>query len=128
MRAQYSTNIRIIRVPCTGKVDVIHILKALQSGVDGVYVVGCEEGNCNFQTGNLRARKRVERVKKILEEIGMESDRVEMRNLGAGDGPKFVEYAEEMTKRIRELGPSPIKRKIETNSDENKTASLKEVV
>jgi len=111
MRAQYSTNIRIIRIPCTGKVDVIHILKAFESGVDGVYVVGCEEGNCNFQTGNLRAKKRVVRVKKILEEIGIEGDRVEMRNLGAGDGPKFVEYALEMYERIKELGPSPIRSK-----------------
>lgn len=111
MRAQYSTNIRIIRVPCTGKVDVIHILKAFESGVDGVYVVGCEEGNCNFQTGNLRARRRVERVKRILEDIGIESGRVEMKNLGAGDGPKFVAYAKEMVDKIREIGPSPIRPK-----------------
>ena len=104
------------------------MLKAFQSGVDGVYVVGCEEGNCNFQTGNLRARKRVEKVKKILEDIGIESDRVEMRNLGAGDGPKFVEYAEEMTKKIRELGPSPIRKKAKIDRDENKTADLQEVV
>lgn len=90
---------------------MIHLLKAIEAGVDGVYVVGCEEGNCNFQTGNLRARKRVERVKKILEDLGIESDRVEMKNLGAGDGPKFVAFAEEMTKKIKELGPNPIKGK-----------------
>ncbi len=113
MRAQYPTNIRIIRIPCTGKVDSIHLLKALEAGADGVYVVGCEEGNCNFQTGNLRARKRVEKVKKILDDIGIENERVEMYNLGAGDGPKFVEYALEMTEKIKKLGPNPIRSKRE---------------
>ena len=121
MRAQYSTNIRIIRVPCTGKVDVIHLLKAFEAGVDGVYVVGCEEGNCNFQTGNLRARKRVERVKKILDGIGIEGDRVEMRNLGAGDGPRFVAYAMEMIENIKELGPSPISPKKDEINEQNLT-------
>lgn len=124
MRAQYSPNIRIIRIPCTGKVDVIHILKAFEAGVDGVYVVGCEEGNCNFQTGNLRARRRVGRVKKILDDIGIESDRLEMKNLGAGDGPKFVAYAEEMTEMIKKLGPSPIRLK----KDKIQEANLEEVI
>ena len=67
MRLQYPSNIRIIRIPCTGKVDVIHILHAFEKGADGVYVVGCMEGECHFNNGNLRARKRVEQAQTILE-------------------------------------------------------------
>ncbi len=111
MRAQYPANIRIIKLPCTGKVSEIHMLKAFESGADGVYLVGCEEGNCHFLTGNLRARKRVERVKRILEHIGIEPERLAMYNLSAGEGTRFVQYAKEMTEKIRELGPTPIKPK-----------------
>ncbi|OHD68120.1 MAG: F420-nonreducing hydrogenase [Spirochaetes bacterium RBG_16_49_21] len=113
MRAQYPANIRIIRMPCTGKVDVIHMLRAFEAGVDGVYLVGCEEGNCHFLVGNLRARKRVERVKKILSSIGLESERLQMYNLSAGEGTRFVEIAKEMTEKIKNLGPSAIKLKKE---------------
>jgi coenzyme F420-reducing hydrogenase delta subunit len=113
MRAQYPTNIRIVRVPCTGKVDVIHLLRAFEAGADGVYVVGCEEGNCHFLVGNLRARRRVERVQVLLEKIGIEKERLEMYNLSAGEGMRFVEAAVEMTDRIKELGPTPISPKDE---------------
>jgi coenzyme F420-reducing hydrogenase delta subunit len=109
MRLGYSPDIKIIRVPCTGKVDVIHILHALEKGADGVYIVGCLEGDCHFLHGNLLAKKRVQRARKILESIGLEGDRVRMYNLSSGEGPKFAEYAKEMDQRIRELGPSPIK-------------------
>ena len=111
MRAQYPTNIRIIKVPCTGKVDIIHILKAFEAGIDGVYIVGCEEGNCHFLVGNLRARKRVERVKNIFKDVGIEPERIEMYNLSAGEGMRFVNAAIEMTDQIRSLGPSPIRKK-----------------
>lgn len=111
MRAQYPCSIRIIKVPCTGKVDIIYILKSLESGVDGVYLVGCEEGNCHFTHGNIRARKRMESVKQILEQIGIEKERVEMYNLSAGEGARFVKAAVEMTEKIKGLGPSPISRK-----------------
>lgn len=95
-------------MPCTGKVDIIHMLRAFEAGVDGVYLVGCEEGNCHFLVGNLRARKRVERVKGILASIGMESERLQMYNLSAGEGMRFVAIAKEMTERIKNLGPSAI--------------------
>ena len=109
MRAQYPTTIRIIRVPCTGKVDIIHLLKAFEAGADGVYLVGCEEGNCHFLVGNIRARKRVGRVKNILASIGLEADRLQMYNLSAGEGTRFVAIAKEMNEKIINLGPSPIK-------------------
>jgi F420-non-reducing hydrogenase iron-sulfur subunit len=109
MRLQYPTNIRIIIVPCTGKVDVIHLLRAFEKGADGVYVVGCMEGDCHFNSGNFRARKRVDQARKILDAIGVGGERVRMCNLSSSEGPKFAEFAAEMEEKIRGLGPNPIK-------------------
>ena len=109
MRLSYPGNIRIVRVPCTGKVDIIHILRAFEKGADGVYVVGCLEGECRFSNGNLRARKRVEQAQHILDAIGIGGERAQMYNLSSADGPRFAEYAVEMTDKIKEMGPNPIK-------------------
>ena len=109
MRLEYPTSIKIIRVPCTGKVYVAHILRAFEKGADGVYVVGCMEGDCHFNSGNFRARKRVEQARNILETIGVGGERVQMYNLSSSEAPRFVQYAEEMDAKIRELGPNPIK-------------------
>jgi len=106
---QYPTSIKIIRVPCTGKVDLLHILRAFEKGADGVYVVGCLEGDCHFNNGNFRARKRVEQAQKILNTIGIEGERAQMYNLSSSEGPRFAEFAAEMDERIRKLGPNPIK-------------------
>jgi F420-non-reducing hydrogenase iron-sulfur subunit len=110
MRLNYPGSIRVVRVPCTGKVDVLHMLRAFEKGADGVYVVGCLEGDCRFENGNLRARKRVEQAKEILDAIGIGGDRVRMYNLSSGEGTKFAEFAVEMTERIKELGPNPLKK------------------
>ena len=109
MRLKYPTGIKIIRVPCTGKVDVIHLLRALEKGADGAYVVGCMEGDCHFNAGNFRARKRVEQAAKILDDIGVGGERVRMYNLSSSEGPLFAKYAVEMDEIIRNLGPNPIK-------------------
>jgi len=105
----YPTNVKIIRVPCTGKVDALYLLKALEDGVDGVYVAGCEEGDCHFLKGNIRAKKRVGYVKSILKDLGINPGRVEMFNMSAADGPRFVDVARTFTERIKALGPSPIR-------------------
>ena len=109
MRLEYSTAVKIIRVPCTGKVDTLHILRAFEKGADGVYVVGCREGDCHYNSGNFRARKRVEQVRQILTTIGVGGDRVQMYNLSSSDGPLFVKYAEEMHEKILAAGPNPVK-------------------
>ncbi len=111
MRLDYPTNIKVVKVPCTGKVDLLHILKAFESGVDGVYMAGCLEGECHFLTGNLRAKKRVMYARELLEEVGIRGERVEMYNLSAAEGGRFAQIAREMTERIRNLGPSPIRTK-----------------
>lgn len=109
MRLQYPANVRVLRLPCTGKVEENYILTAFERGVDGVMVAGCLEGGCHFLEGNLRARKRVERVKQFLEEIGLEKERVEMYNLSSAEGPRFAEIVTEMSENIAKLGPSPLR-------------------
>jgi len=111
MRLSYPSEVKIVQVPCTGRVDVIHILNALENGSDGVYVAGCLEGECHYVNGNIRTRKRVEYVKEILKSISMEPERVEMFNMSSSMGLRFAEIAREMTEQIKGLGPSPVKSK-----------------
>lgn len=105
MRLQYPPNVRIIRLPCTGKVDGIHLMKAFEEGADGVFVAGCLEGQCHYLEGNLRAKKRVAYIKKLLAEVRIDPERVEMFNLSSAMGGRFAEIVEEMTERIKQLGP-----------------------
>ncbi|MCK5836757.1 MAG: hydrogenase iron-sulfur subunit [Desulfobacula sp.] len=109
MRLKIPSNFRIIRLPCTGKIDIIHILRAFEKGADGLCVVGCMEGDCHFNEGNFRARKRVEQAAKILDQVGVGGERVKMYNLSSGEGPLFAQYSIEMANKIKELGPSPIR-------------------
>jgi coenzyme F420-reducing hydrogenase delta subunit len=109
MRLSYPDSVRIIRVPCTGKVDVLHILRCFERGADGVYVVGCREGDCHYQSGNFRARKRVEQAQQVLEKIGIGASRVRMCNLSSSDAPLFVRFAEEMHAAVLSAGPSPVR-------------------
>lgn len=110
MRAQYPPNVRVLRLPCTGKVDTGYIMSAFEAGVDGVIVAGCLEGGCHFQEGNLRAKKRVALVRQMLEEAGIEGSRLEMFNLSSAMGQTFADIVKTMTNRLRELGPSPLRK------------------
>lgn len=112
MRLNYPRSVRIIRVPCTGKVDVLHLLHSFEKGADGVMTVGCMEGDCHFTSGNFRARKRVEQAKAVLKTIGIEPERVEMFNLSSAEGPRFAEYVRQMDERIRALGPNPLRKSL----------------
>lgn len=105
----YPANVKIVKVPCTGRVDIIHVLKAFESGADGVYLAGCLEGECHYLRGNIRARKRVDRLKELLEECGIGGERVAMYNLSSAQGQRFAEIAREMTEKVRALGPNPVK-------------------
>lgn len=110
MRLQYPANIRVIMLPCTGKVDLIHLLRSFEKGADGVYVVGCLDGDCHYGNGNVRARKRVQAAKRILDSAGVGGERVRMVNLSSSEALRFARAAEEMTEAIRALGPNPVKR------------------
>lgn len=110
MRLQYPSNVRVLRLPCTGKVDVDYLMRAFEKGVDGVIVAGCLEGGCHFQEGNLRAKRRVGYARQVLAEAGLEPERLEMFNLSSADGPIFAKIVTEMTERIKKLGPNPLRR------------------
>ena len=123
MRLNYPANVKIVKVPCTGRVDILLILRAFESGVDGVYLAGCLEGECHFLRGNLRARKRVQYVKDLLDEVGLGGARLEMYNMSSAQGQRFAEVAREMTEKVRGLGPSPAKRKLRAESSKQKSLS-----
>ncbi|MBI5570014.1 MAG: hydrogenase iron-sulfur subunit [Desulfomonile tiedjei] len=118
MRLEYPPNIRVIRLPCTGKVTPRFLLRAFEKGADGVYVAGCLEGDCHFMHGNLVAKPRVNYTKKLIQEVGLEPERLEMFNMSAAMGPRFAEVAREFTERIRELGPSPLSKKTKAPQEE----------
>jgi coenzyme F420-reducing hydrogenase delta subunit len=114
MRLQYPPEIRIVMVPCTGRVDILHLLQAFEIGADAAFVSGCHEGDCHYLSGNLFARKRVKKMKQILQEVGLEPERVEMYHVSASEGPKFAAIAQEMTERAYRLGPNPVRRGVRT--------------
>ena len=98
-------NIKLINVPCTGRIEILHLLKAFENGADMVYVVGCEEDSCQYINGILRLKNRVAYLKKILEQIGIEPQRLEAFSICAGKGQDFVNIANEMLNKAKELGP-----------------------
>ncbi|MFA6133518.1 MAG: hydrogenase iron-sulfur subunit [Phycisphaerae bacterium] len=110
MRLQYPSSVRVLRFPCTGKIEVNYVLAAFERGIDGILVAGCLEGGCHFLEGNLRARRRIERAKELLDEIGLGGARLEMFNLSSAEGPRFAQIATEMHERVVKLGPSPLRR------------------
>ena len=110
MRLQYPGNVRVLRLPCTGKLEVNYVLSAFERGADGVIIAGCLEGGCHFLEGNLRARRRVERAQQLLAEIGLEPERLEMFNLSSAEGTRFAEIVTTMVERIKRLGRSPLRK------------------
>ena len=110
MRLQYPSEIRLMMVPCTGRVDILHILKAFELGFDTVFLSGCHEGDCHYLAGNIKAKKRVNKLKKDLEAMGLEPERLEMFHVSSGEGPKFAGVCKEMYERALKLGPNPVKR------------------
>jgi coenzyme F420-reducing hydrogenase delta subunit len=110
MRLQYPPEIKIILMPCTGRVDILHLLRAFEGGADMVFVAGCLEGECHYLSGNIQARKRVSKLKKDFEEMGFEPERLEMYNLSSSEGPRFAAIAQEVAERAFKLGPSPLRK------------------
>jgi coenzyme F420-reducing hydrogenase delta subunit len=109
LRVQYPANVKFVRLPCTGKTDIRYVLEAFEQGADGVYVVACPIGNCHHVRGNERGRARVNKAREILEEIGIEGERLGMFFMSGSQARTFAAAAHTMTERIRKLGPSPLK-------------------
>ena len=108
-RIQYPPNVRILRVPCSGRVDVLHVLKAFQNGVDGVIITGCLIGDCHYTDGNVKARSRVEVMKKSLPALGINPERLEIDYASSSEGQKFATMMTNFVKKIRKLGPNPLR-------------------
>jgi len=109
MRLQYPPNIRIIRTPCTGRLEVELFLKAFEDGADGVIVAGCEEGSCHFKEGNLTAKRRVNYTRELMAESGLEMERLRMVNVSAANAPLFAKVVQDMVETVKKLGPSRLK-------------------
>jgi coenzyme F420-reducing hydrogenase delta subunit len=107
-RISYSSALKIVELPCTGRVDVLHVLRTFEDGADGVLVAGCLPGRCHYLKGNLHARQRVDYLSGLLADIGIEDGRLRMINVSAAMGSQFAEMASELIARIVELGPSPV--------------------
>lgn len=111
LRLTYPANVKLFRFPCTGKVDVEYILKAFEEGADGVYIVACPIGNCHHVHGNVRATKRLDYARELLEGIGLDGDRLGIFYMSGSQAHAFANAAIQMTERIRKLGPSPLRKK-----------------
>ena len=108
-RLAYPANVRLVRLMCTGMIDVKYILKALLDGADGVFIGGCHPGDCHYLNGNLKARKRIAGVRKIVEQFGFEPERLRLQWIGASEGPEFQKNMTDFVEAVKALGPSPVR-------------------
>ena len=106
-RLKYPANLSLVRVMCTGRIDVSHILAAFAQGADGVFVGGCHPGDCHYLSGNFKAQARVALAKRLLAQFGIEPERLYLEWISAGEGAKFADVIAQFTERVRELGPNP---------------------
>lgn len=109
LRKTYSSNLRIVRVMCSGRVDPIHILHAFQHGADGVLIIGCHPGDCHYLNGNYKAKMKVDLLKKFLQEMGINPNRLHIDWASAGEGDRFANIVDAFTYKITKLGPCEIK-------------------
>ncbi len=104
-RMGYRPNVRIVRVMCSGRVDPQFVLKAFAAGADGVLVAGCHPGDCHYSEGNYKTMRRMALLRKLLDQMGIEPERFRLEWVSAGEGPKWVQVANEMTEDVKALGP-----------------------
>lgn len=108
-RLQYPPNVRVVRMMCSVAVDPVYVLKPLLDGADGVLIGGCHPGDCHYQTGNYKTRRRFVAMREILKSTGLDDDRIWLRWISASEGQRFAETVTEMVTALRELGPSPMR-------------------
>lgn len=105
-RMEYPSSIRLIRVPCSGRVNPSFVIRAFQRGADGVLVAGCHPGDCHYTSGNLYTRRRYSLVKRFMDYLGMEPERFRVEWISAAEGARFAQVVKEMTREIQALGPN----------------------
>lgn len=116
-RISYPQNIRIIRVPCSGRVDPLFVVKTLLDGADGVMVLGCHPGDCHYQQGNFIAQRRYSIMHRLIEFTGIESDRLLVDWVSASEGKKFADVVTAFTNKVKQLGPNPLIKQISVNQE-----------
>ncbi|TET39021.1 MAG: hydrogenase iron-sulfur subunit [Dehalococcoidia bacterium] len=104
-RIKSAPNVRVVRVMCSGRVDPIFVLKAFKEGADGVLILGCHPGDCHYVEGNYKTARRVPLLKKMLEQLGIEEERVRLDWVSASEGDRFSSIVNEVTAKVKELGP-----------------------
>jgi coenzyme F420-reducing hydrogenase delta subunit len=109
LRQPYPSAVKIVELPCTGRIDIVNVLHAFEDGADGVLIAGCLNGSCHYLKGNLYARQRLGTIQALLKEIGLEPERARMINISAAMGAQFAELASEHFETVRALGPSPLR-------------------
>jgi len=108
----YPANVKLIRLPCTGKLDAFYLMNAFEQGADGVMVIACPLGNCHHVRGNERAKARVERMQGLLKSIGVEPERIKMVFVSGGQGATVAKEADALVERVRKLGRSPVRSQV----------------
>lgn len=108
-RIQYPATVKVLTLPCAGRVDLLFLLKALEQGADGILVVSCPEGNCHHLSGDQRSAARVAYARELIAETGMDAERLQYARLGIGHGQAFADLVADVTARIEALGPNPMK-------------------
>ena len=108
-RMKYPPNIKSIRVMCSGRVDPVFVLEALRKGADGVLIGGCHPGDCHYQSGNYKANRRMKLLKKLLEDMAVEPERVRFEYISASEGAKFASVVTEFVDELKKMGPNPLK-------------------
>lgn len=128
LRIQYPSNVRIIRVPCTGRVDILHLLRSIKDGTDGVFVSGCMLDDCHYVNGNYKCAWRVELAKNILGQLSIEPERIEMFFNSSAMGPQFAKTCVDFTEKIRKMGPLyPVSAEKSPTEPQAATAAQKEL-
>ena len=112
-RMKYASNIRVIRVMCSGRVDPTFVLKSFREGADGVLICGCHPGDCHYHEGNYKCLRRYHFLKKYMAQMGINPDRLKLAWISASEGREFAKLADEMAETVRNLGPCNVKDEME---------------
>lgn len=120
LEKELGRKVRLFPLPCSGRIEPLHLMRALESGADKVYVLTCPEGACRYREGNTRARKRVKFVQGLMNEIGLESERLELIHLAAGKAMTIDEIAKALLSGENIIAPSPLNSTLEENGGNKK--------
>ena len=115
-RLRYPSNVRVIRVMCSARIEPLFVLEALARGADGVLVCGCHPGDCHYSEGNYKAMRRFPLLRQVLEAYGVEGERVRLEWVSASEGQRFADIVADMTERLRALGPSRVKTTLQADT------------